>query len=232
MISARNLKKVYTMGVVEVRALNGISLDIEKGEFIGIMGSSGSGKSTLLHMLGLLDDPTEGKISIGGEDVLRFSDTRKTHFRLNKFGFIFQDYALVPELSAIENVILPSIARGVSLPEAYAAGSDYLGRVDLYERRDHLPAELSGGEQQRVAIARALVNNPDILFADEPCANLDSTNSRAVLDLFRQINEELSQTVIMVSHEDWHREYFDRVIRLRDGKIEREERLKEPPVRK
>lgn len=226
MISARNLKKVYTMGVVEVRALNGISLDIETGEFIGIMGSSGSGKSTLLHMLGLLDDPTEGEITIGGEDVLRFSDTRKTHFRLNKFGFIFQDYALVPELSAIENVILPSIARGVPLPEAYASGSDYLGRVDLYERRDHLPAELSGGEQQRVAIARALVNNPDILFADEPCANLDSTNSRAVLDLFRQINEELSQTVIMVSHEDWHREYFDRVIRLGDGKIEREERLR------
>ncbi len=223
MITARNLKKIYTMGLVQVHALNGVSIDIGTGEFIGIMGSSGSGKSTLLHMLGLLDDPTEGEITIGEEDVLGFSDSRKTRFRLHNFGFIFQDYALVPELTALENVILPSIAQGVPLPDAYASGCDYLDRVELYDRRDHLPAELSGGEQQRVAIARALVNNPDILFADEPCANLDSTNSRTVLDLFRQINEELSQTVIMVSHEDWHKEYFDRVIRLRDGKIEREE---------
>ncbi|KQC04728.1 MAG: ABC transporter [Methanoculleus sp. SDB] len=227
MITARNLKKIYTMGRVEVHALNGVSFDIGTGEFVGIMGSSGSGKSTLLHMLGLLDDPTEGEITIGGEDVLEFSDSKKTRFRLQKFGFIFQDYALVPELSALENVILPALARGVPLPDASATGRDYLDRVDLAGRKDHLPAELSGGEQQRVAIARALVNNPDILFADEPCANLDSMNSRAVLDLFGQINEELNQTVIMVSHEDWHREYFDRVIRLRDGKIEKEEVLRE-----
>jgi putative ABC transport system ATP-binding protein len=227
MISARNVKKIYTMGRVEVHALNGVSLDIGTGEFVGIMGSSGSGKSTLLHMLGLLDDPTEGEITIGGEDVLTFSDSRKTRFRLQKFGFIFQDYALVPELSALENVILPALARGIPLPDASAAGRDYLDRVDLAGRQDHLPAELSGGEQQRVAIARALVNNPDILFADEPCANLDSTNSRAVLDLFSRINRDLDQTVIMVSHEDWHKEYFDRVIRLRDGKIEKEEVLRE-----
>lgn len=226
MITASNLKKVYTMGLVMVHALNGVSLDIKAGEFVGIMGSSGSGKSTLLHMLGLLDEPTEGNITIGGQEVLEFSDNRKGQFRLNTFGFIFQDYALVPELTAIENVILPAIARGMPLAAAYASGSDYLDRVELSERKDHLPAELSGGEQQRVAIARALVNNPDILFADEPCANLDSTNSRVVLDLFRQINEDLNQTVIMVSHEDWHREYFDRIIRLRDGKIEREETLR------
>ncbi|MBT8506854.1 ABC transporter [Methanomicrobiaceae archaeon CYW5] len=226
MITARDLKKVYTMGLVKVHALNGVSLDIKAGEFVGIMGSSGSGKSTLLHMLGLLDEPTEGNITIGGQEVLEFSDNRKGQFRLNTFGFIFQDYALVPELTAIENVILPAIARGVPLAAAYASGYDYLDRVELSERKDHLPAELSGGEQQRVAIARALVNNPDILFADEPCANLDSTNSRVVLDLFRQINEDLNQTVIMVSHEDWHREYFDRIIRLRDGKIEREETLR------
>ncbi len=226
MISAHNLKKVYRMGLVEVHALNGVSLDIRTGEFIGIMGSSGSGKSTLLHMLGLLDDPTEGEIMIGGQDVLEFSDSRKGRFRLNNFGFIFQDYALVPELTAIENVILPSIARGTALPDAYAAGCEYLDHVELYERRDHLPAELSGGEQQRVAIARALVNSPDVLFADEPCANLDSENSRVVLDLFRQINRDFSQTVIMVSHEDWHKEYFNRVIRLRDGKIEREETIR------
>ena len=225
MITAKNLKRTYTMGIVQVHALNGVSIDIGTGEFVGITGASGSGKSTLLHILGLLDDPTEGEITIGGEDVLGFSDSRKGRFRLRKFGFIFQDYALVPELSALENVILPAIARGIPLPEAQASGCEYLNRVELSERTDHLPAELSGGEQQRVAIARALVNNPDILFADEPCANLDSTNSRKVLDLFRQINEELDQTVIMVSHEDWHRENFDRIIRLRDGKIVHEETL-------
>ncbi|ADN37356.1 ABC transporter related protein [Methanolacinia petrolearia DSM 11571] len=226
MITAAGVRKVYKMGLVEVHALRGIYVDIEKGEFVGIMGSSGSGKSTLLHMLGLLDRPTEGRIAINGRNVLEMSDEEKGRFRLSRFGFIFQDYALVPELTALENVILPAMAAGRLHEECIATGESYLGRVGLGERGGHLPSELSGGEQQRVAIARALVNNPSILFADEPCANLDSANSRTVLDLFREINETLDQTVVMVSHEEWHREYFDRIIRLKDGLVAEEIRLK------
>lgn len=227
MISAAGVKKVYKMGLVEVHALKGISVEIGKGEFIGIMGSSGSGKSTLLHMLGLLDRPTEGQITIDGRSVLEMSDEEKGRFRLSKFGFIFQDYALVPELTALENVMLPALAGGGEPEDCIAGGQSYLEKVGLGERGVHLPSELSGGEQQRVAIARALVNNPSILFADEPCANLDSKNSRAVLDLFREINETMDQTVVMVSHEEWHREYFDRIIRLKDGLVAEEIRLKE-----
>ncbi|MBN1433017.1 MAG: ABC transporter ATP-binding protein [Methanomicrobiaceae archaeon] len=226
MISATDIKKVYNMGLVEVNALNGVSVEIGKGEFVGIMGSSGSGKSTLLHMLGLLDRPTEGRIEIDGRKVLEMSDEEKGRFRLIKFGFIFQDYALVPELTALENVMLPAMAKGVPGDECVAGGQSYLEKVGLLERGGHLPSELSGGEQQRVAIARALVNNPSILFADEPCANLDSHNSRAVLELFSEINETMDQTVVMVSHEEWHKEYFDRVIRLKDGLVAEEIRLK------
>jgi putative ABC transport system ATP-binding protein len=149
-------------------------------------------------------------------------------FRLSRFGFIFQDYALVPELTAEENVSLVAMAQGEET-EAYTRRSRHLlSQVGLGDRTAHLPSELSGGEQQRVAIARALINTPEILFADEPCANLDSTNSRAVLDLFREINQRMNLTIIMVSHENWHREYFDRVICLRDGKIEEDYRPERP----
>lgn len=226
MISATGLKRIYVMGSVEVHALKGVSLTIEKGEFIGIMGSSGSGKSTLLHMLGLLDKPTAGQIAIEGRNVLEMGDEDKGRYRLSKFGFIFQDYALVPELTALENVIIPAMAAGRHPEECMAGGRSYLEKVGLEERGDHLPSELSGGEQQRVAIARALVNDPSILFADEPCANLDSSNSRMILDLFTDINETMDQTVVMVSHEEWHREYFDRVIQLKDGLVAEEIRLK------
>ncbi|WP_165077009.1 ABC transporter ATP-binding protein [Methanogenium sp. MK-MG] len=208
------------MGTVEVRAINGVSFSVRKGEFVGITGSSGSGKSTLLHMLALLDPPTEGTITIADRDVISLSEAEKGIFRLSRFGFIFQDYALVPELTAEENVSLVAMARGEEAGSYSRRSRKLLGQVGLGERVAHLPSELSGGEQQRVAIARALINTPEILFADEPCANLDSTNSRAVLDLFREINQRMNLTVIMVSHEDWHMEYFDRVIRLRDGKIE------------
>ncbi|KAF1076419.1 putative ABC transporter ATP-binding protein [Methanogenium sp. MK-MG] len=219
-IRAEDLRKLYTMGTVEVRAINGVSFSVRKGEFVGITGSSGSGKSTLLHMLALLDPPTEGTITIADRDVISLSEAEKGIFRLSRFGFIFQDYALVPELTAEENVSLVAMARGEEAGSYSRRSRKLLGQVGLGERVAHLPSELSGGEQQRVAIARALINTPEILFADEPCANLDSTNSRAVLDLFREINQRMNLTVIMVSHEDWHMEYFDRVIRLRDGKIE------------
>jgi putative ABC transport system ATP-binding protein len=220
MIEIGELTKIYHMGNVEVRALDGVTLNIEKGEFLGIMGPSGSGKTTLLHMLGLLDEPTSGKIIIDGLDIGRLTDYEKTMFRLYKLGYVFQDYALVPDLTVMENVSLPGMLRKDLNEEQYvAASTDILTKIGLLDRRDHLPRELSGGQQQRVSLARAMVNQPDILFADEPCANLDTENSRIVLDLFREINESMHQTIVMVSHEDWHKEYFHRTIRLRDGKV-------------
>jgi len=220
MIRISDLRKIYQMGDVEVRALDGVTTDIEKGEFLGIMGASGSGKTTLLHMLGLLDEPTSGQIVIEGTDVSQLTDHEKTMFRLYKLGYVFQDYALVPDLTVMENVILTAMLRKDRTEEQYRKeGFLVLQKIGLFDRRDHLPRELSGGQQQRVSIARAMVNKPDILFADEPCANLDSENSRMVLDLFREINEEMQQTIVMVSHEEWHKNYFHRIIHLKDGKI-------------
>jgi putative ABC transport system ATP-binding protein len=220
MIEITDLKRIYHMGNVEVKALDGVSLNIEKGEFLGIMGASGSGKTTLLHMVGLLDLPTSGRIVIDGLDVLHLTDYEKTMFRLYKLGYVFQDYALVPDLTVMENVSLPAMLRKDRSEDQVKKDSfSILQKIGLCDRRDHLPRELSGGQQQRVSIARAMVNKPDILFADEPCANLDSENSRMVLELFREINEEMQQTIIMVSHEDWHKDYFHRIIRLQDGKV-------------
>jgi putative ABC transport system ATP-binding protein len=220
MIAIEDLRKIYRMGNVEVRALDGVTLDIEKGEFLGIMGPSGSGKTTLLHMLGLLDEPTSGRIVIDGIDVGTLNDYERTMFRLYKLGYVFQDYALVPDLTVMENISVPAMLRKDRTEDQYRRDShEILQKTGLWDRRDHLPRELSGGQQQRVSIARAIVNKPDILFADEPCANLDTENSRMVLDLFREINEEMKQTIVMVSHEDWHKDYFHRIIHLQDGKV-------------
>jgi putative ABC transport system ATP-binding protein len=220
MIEISDLRKSYYMGNVEVKALDGVTLDIAKGEFLGIMGASGSGKTTLLHMLGLLDEPTSGKIIIDGIDISKLTDYEKTMFRLYRLGYVFQDYALVPDLTVMENVSLPAMLRKDRTEDQYRKDShDILQKIGMCDRRDHLPRELSGGQQQRVSLARAMVNKPEILFADEPCANLDTENSRVVLDLFREINESLKQTIVMVSHEDWHKDYFHRIIRLRDGKM-------------
>ncbi len=219
MIRGEHLSRVYGRGSVEVRALDGVDLTIARGEFVGVMGASGSGKSTLLHLLGLLDRPTGGTLVIDGVDVTSLSERERTLFRLNRLGYVFQDYALVPELTAEENIFLPSKVRGMTARECTLACRDILALVGLKERYGFLPGEMSGGEQQRVAIARALVNNPALLLADEPCANLDSKNSVLILDLIRKLNRELRQTVVMVSHEDWHRKYFDRVLYLKDGKI-------------
>jgi putative ABC transport system ATP-binding protein len=220
MITTKDLRKIYPMGAVDVKALDGVDIEIAKGEFIGIMGPSGSGKSTLMHMLGMLDYPTSGKISIDGIDIGKLTDYEKTMFRLYKLGYVFQDYALVPELTVSENVCLPAMLRRDRTAEEFTAATrDILKEIGLWDRKDHLPSELSGGQQQRVAIARAMVNHPDILFADEPCANLDTENSQVVLNLFEKINDEKGQTIVMVSHEEWHLKYFDRVIRLRDGKV-------------
>jgi putative ABC transport system ATP-binding protein len=221
MIEIDNLRKTYHMGNVEVKALDGITLDIAKGEFLGIMGPSGSGKTTLLHMLGLLDLPTSGRIVIDGMDISKLTDYEKTMFRLYKLGYIFQDYALVPDLTVMENVSLPAMLRNDRNEDQYRKDSHgILQKVGLCDRRDHLPRELSGGQQQRVSLARAMVNKPEILFADEPCANLDSENSKVVLELFREINETMHQTIVMVSHENWHKEYFHRIVYLRDGVLD------------
>ena len=226
MIRVENLHRTYRLGKVAVPALRGVTFRIPKGEFVALMGPSGSGKSTLLNLVGLLDHPTAGRITIGGQDVMGLSDDERTRFRLERYGFIFQDYALVSDLTALENVILPLLARGAGHDEARRRATEVMALVGLEERLNHVPGELSGGEQQRVAIARALVNRPEILLADEPCANLDSTTSGMILELIRKINEELGQTILMISHEDWHKSFADRIIRLRDGEIE-----KDMPVR-
>ena len=220
MIQGRNLSKIYGKGTVEVRALDGVDIDIRKGEFIGITGASGSGKSTLLHLLGLLDRPTTGSLVIDGVEVASLSERQRTLFRLNRLGYVFQDYALVPELTAEENIYLPSKVRGMTVKECTRACRDILSLVGLKDRVNFLPGELSGGEQQRVAIARALVNKPSLILADEPCANLDTRNSRIILDLIKKLNKELGQTIVMVSHEEWHKAYFDRIITMTDGKIQ------------
>ena len=220
MIIGTDLTRYYGLGAVQVRALDGVSLKIQRGEFVGVMGPSGSGKSTLLHMLGLLDRPTSGSLLIDGVDVGALDERARTVFRLRRLGYVFQDYALVPELTAKENVYLPSMARGMTPQECTLVCTDILGVVGLGDRIHHLPSQLSGGEQQRVAIARALVNRPALLLADEPCANLDTRNSKVILDLFRKLNHDLHQTIVMVSHEEWHKQYFDRIISMKDGGIE------------
>lgn len=222
MIEVTGLKKTYLLGHVEVAALRSVTFSIAQGEFVGIMGPSGSGKSTVLHQLGLLDTPSGGTIRLDGTEVSRLNDEQRTRFRLMHLGYVSQDYALVSELTVMENVAIPAIMQGKLLPECYAAATGVLGKVGLKKRLDHLVYELSGGEQQRVSIARVLVNNPSIVFADEPCANLDTDNSRTVLELFRTVNRELGQTIVMVSHELWHMEYFDRIIFIRDGVLDEE----------
>jgi len=219
MIQAHNISRVYTMGLVEVHALRDVSFTITPGEFVGITGASGSGKSTLLHIIGLLDTPSTGSLVINGTDVSTLNEDEKTEFRLQNLGYIFQDYALVPELSVQENVYLPAKAKGMKRDEYLTASEEILKRVGLGHRISHKQYELSGGEQQRVAIARALINTPMILFADEPCANLDSKTSRMILDLLKQLNEEYGQTIIMVTHEEWHEEYMCRMIVLSDGEV-------------
>jgi len=219
MITVKNLKKIYVVGESPILAINGVSFKIQKGEFVAITGASGSGKSTLLHQLGLIDYPSEGDYYLNDVNLLRLSEPEKALLRLKHLGYIFQEYALVPELTALENVYLPLMAFGKSKSECVKIATNLMNEVGLGDKLFRLESQLSGGERQRIAVARALVNKPLVIFADEPCANLDTKNSVQVLELFKKLNRELKQTIIMVTHEDWHLKYVSRVIRLKDGVI-------------
>jgi putative ABC transport system ATP-binding protein len=220
MIKVENLIKTYP-GEVPTLALKGVSLEIAEGEFVALMGRSGSGKSTLLHQLGLLDMPTSGNVVINKFNVLTLSDSERTRFRLQYLGYVFQEYALIAEFTALENVSFPAMAFGDD--SAKERAEHLLDLVGLKDRMNHYPNEMSGGEQQRVAIARSLINNPKVLFADEPTANLDTVSSEVVFRLFQKLNKELKQTILVVTHEPEDKKYVDRVIWLKDGLIKNEE---------
>ncbi len=225
-IKIENLKRTYGTKVL-THALKGVSFEVSEGDFIIIMGKSGSGKSTLLHQLGLLDTPTSGEIFIKNENTKDLSEKKKTVFRLEKLGYIFQEYAILPELTALENVYLPLMVSSNNENKDFKEkAKEMLKLVGLEHRFDHYSNELSGGEQQRVAIARALVNNPKVLFADEPCANLDTQSSKNILDLLKDLNKKLGQTIIMVSHEPEDKKYADRILWLEDGLIVKDEKVR------
>ncbi len=214
MLELEGVKKIYYMGNIEVPALRGVDLNIDSGEFVAIMGPSGSGKSTMLNMLGLLDSPTSGKIVIDGVDVSLLDENGRADFRLRKLGFVFQFFSLLMELKTVENVALPMIMDERKFDRAAVL----LDLVGMGDRLEHYPSELSGGQQQRVAIARALANEPAILLADEPTANLDTESSNQIVDLFRELNNN-GQTIIMVTHEPDIGAKADRIIRLKDGQL-------------
>lgn len=218
MITATNITKTFKNGQVETHVLKGIDLVINEGEFVAIMGKSGAGKSTLLYQLSLLDDPTTGTIQIDGTHTTDLSTAERTAFRLNELGYIFQDYALLPELTALENVIVPLLMQGKSTVEATRIAKASLQRIGLGHREDNLPSQMSGGEQQRVSVARAVAHNPKILFADEPTANLDSESGDAVIQIFKDLHDQ-GQTIVMVTHEKEYTTYCDRIIHIADGKI-------------
>jgi putative ABC transport system ATP-binding protein len=217
-IETKNVTKVFKNGEIETRVLKGINLSVEKGEWVAIMGRSGAGKSTLMYQMSLLDEPSGGEIFINGKEVHRMKERDKMKFRLVTFGFVFQDYALVPELTALENVVLPLLMMNMTHEKAYAVARDALEKVKVGHRINNLPSQLSGGEQQRVSIARAMADKPEVLFADEPTANLDSESSHTVMDIFKRLHKE-GQTIIMVTHEEEYGKLAEKIVRLDDGQI-------------
>ena len=219
MIHVKNLFKQYGHGASAVKALKGVDLKVEQGEFVAIMGRSGSGKSTLLCILGLLDMPTGGEVHIDGVNTLKMGEKEKARFRLEKLGYVFQEQSLIAELNILENVYLPAVA-DLDRSDYKRRAREILEVVGLKERVSHYPSEISGGEQQRVAIARALINQPKTLFADEPTASLDEDSAKVVLELFCKLNKELGQTIVMVTHEPEDKQYVDRVIWMKDGRID------------
>ncbi|MFA5107126.1 MAG: ABC transporter ATP-binding protein [Patescibacteria group bacterium] len=217
-ITVKNISKTYHLGEIQVRALREVSLEIRQGDFLVVTGRNGSGKSTLLYQLGLLDRPEKGEIDFNGTEVIRLSDKHRRDLRLKKIGYIFQNYALIAELTALENVMLPAMML-ISPLEAKKRAVDLMEKVGLSHRINHLTKRLSGGEQQKVAIARALVNDPQLIIADEPTANLDSIAAKDVMTIFQTLNQKDGHTIVMVTHEQEETVYANRTITLHDGAI-------------
>lgn len=218
-IKTNNLTKTFTDGDKQTTVLKGVHMDIKRGEFVAIMGRSGAGKSTLLYQISLLDIPTSGEIIVDSINVEKMTEDERTDFRLNNLGYVFQDYALLPDLTSKENVALPLLMQGYNTDQAYKRAIDVLDQVGLEGKYDNIPAKLSGGQQQRVSIARALAHSPAILFADEPTANLDIESSLLVLKIFKEIHAK-GQTIVMVTHEAEYAKTADRIIEMKDGIIE------------
>jgi putative ABC transport system ATP-binding protein len=219
-VQAVNVRKTYDAGSLAVQALDGVTLDVRAGEMLAVMGPSGCGKTTLLNCLSGLDDISQGEVRIQGEIVHRLSDDDRTRFRARTMGFIFQSFNLLPVLSAVENVELPLLVSGISVREARRQATESLTSVGLAHRLHHKPKELSGGEQQRVAIARSVVNRPALVWADEPTGNLDSNTSRDIIQLLKRLNRERRQTQVIVTHSEEVARECDRLVRMRNGKIE------------
>ncbi len=219
MIDVENVYKSFQLGTGSVEILKNINLLVRKGEFISIMGPSGSGKSTLLYLMGGLDQVTSGTICVNGIEIRTLNDEAESRMRRNDIGFVFQAYNLINNLTLEENIMLPALLEGKKKKEVQKKAEALMDRVGIIQRRNHTPRELSGGEQQRTAIARALINDPAVLFADEPIGNLDSKSGKEVLELLRDINQEKGITILMVTHSEESTRYGNRIIRLRDGEI-------------
>lgn len=218
MIETKKLTRSFYSGNIETQVLKGLDFKVGTGEFIAIMGRSGAGKSTFMYQLSLLDEPTSGEIIIDGHDTHLMTAEEKTKFRLEKLGYVFQDYALIPELTALENVVLPLLMQGLKRTKANELAFESLARVGLGNHLHQLPSQMSGGEQQRASIARAIAHKPEILFADEPTANLDNVSSRTVMEIFRNLHQA-GQTIIMVTHEEEYGRMAEKIVKLDDGKI-------------
>ncbi len=219
MIETKNLHKSFQNGNVKTEILKGIDFNAERGEFIAIMGRSGAGKSTFMYQMSLLDEPTSGEIIInGGHIASSMSNDEKTRFRLKRLGYVFQDYALIPELTALENVAVPLLMQDMPKRKAYKKAEEALKKVGLATHMNQLPSQLSGGEQQRVSISRAIAHSPDILFADEPTANLDNESSKVIMGIFQELHKA-GQTIIMVTHELEYGKMAEKIVKIDDGRI-------------
>ena len=230
LIACDNIWKIYSVGDVDVQALRGLSLTINQGEFVAIMGSSGSGKSTLMNIIGCLDQPTKGHYWLNGVEVSHLRSDQSADIRNQQIGFVFQSFNLIPRTSALENAQLPLFYRGLSLKEQRAQAAAALGRVGLHGREHHYPTQLSGGQQQRVAIARALVTSPSLLLADEPTGNLDTQSSQEIMGILDKLNREEGITIILVTHEPEIAAYTSREVVIKDGQVLSDRTTKARPI--
>lgn len=225
-ITAKNLTRSFGKEPLITHVLRGVDVQVAQGEFLAIMGKSGAGKSTLMYQLSVLDTPSSGELTVDGIDVMSLTEKERTAFRLHTLGYVFQDYALVPDLSARENVMMPLLMRGEQWEQAKSKAAKAIDEVGLVGKYENLPAELSGGEQQRVAIARAIASAPKIIFADEPTANLDTVSSKQIIDLLTNLNETSGQTIVMVTHEREYALGANRILHMEDGVVVHEEKLR------